>query len=421
MARYLAYTSPARGHLYPITGTLIELHRRGHDVAVRTLAPEVPRMQALGFDAAPIAAAIEAIENDDWKARTPIGANKRILRRFAERAEHEIADLRAAIEAFAPDALVIDISTQGAATVAEAGARPWAHWTPYFTPLPSRDAPPFGLGIHPRAGRLGRIRDAVLATAVLGPPERQAARSINALRSRFGLRPFRRGTELWAAAPLNLYFTAEPFEYPRSDWPASFRLLGPGTWQPPSEPPPWLDQVERPLVLVTLSTEFQDDGKLAAVALEALRDEDVDVVVTTAAVDPARFDAPPNARVERFVGHGELLPRAACVVCHGGMGITQRALAAGVPLCVVPFGRDQLEVAGHVTWCDAGTRVAPARLRPQRLRAAVREAMTKRAGARRVADAFAAAGGAAAGADALEELVAASSTRLPVRSGVRAT
>src|SRR5688572_15104348 len=102
MAPHLAYPSPARRHLYPVPGTLIELRRRGHDVAVRTLAPEVPRMQALGFDAAPIAPAIEAIENDDWKARTPIGANKRIMRRFAERAEHEIADLRAAIEAFAP-------------------------------------------------------------------------------------------------------------------------------------------------------------------------------------------------------------------------------------------------------------------------------------------------------------------------------
>jgi UDP:flavonoid glycosyltransferase YjiC (YdhE family) len=35
MARFLAYTSPARGHLYPITPTLLELAGRGHDVHVR--------------------------------------------------------------------------------------------------------------------------------------------------------------------------------------------------------------------------------------------------------------------------------------------------------------------------------------------------------------------------------------------------
>lgn len=37
MARYLTYTSPARGHLYPIVPTLLELHRRGHDVHVPEL------------------------------------------------------------------------------------------------------------------------------------------------------------------------------------------------------------------------------------------------------------------------------------------------------------------------------------------------------------------------------------------------
>ena len=37
MSRYLAYTTPARGHLYPIVPTLVQLRRRGHEVAVRTL------------------------------------------------------------------------------------------------------------------------------------------------------------------------------------------------------------------------------------------------------------------------------------------------------------------------------------------------------------------------------------------------
>jgi MGT family glycosyltransferase len=362
-------------------------------------------MEGLGFSAGPIAPAIEAIEQDDYQAHTPMGANKRVMKTFARRAEYEVADLQAAIADVEPDAVLIDINCQGAATVAEAGERPWAMWTPYFTPLPSRDAPPFGLGIHPRRDLLGRVRDALLAKVVLGPPERQAASSVNPLRSRFGLAPFRRGTELWAAAPLHLYFTAEPFEYPRTDWPDSFRLLGPGTWEPSASPPEWLERTERPLVLVTLSTEFQDDGKLATVALQALASEDVDVVVTTAAVDPSNFDAPPNARVERFVPHGPLLERAVCVVCHGGMGITQRALAAGVPVCVVPFGRDQLEVAGHLTWADAGTRLAPQRLRAERLRAAVQTAIGKRQQAQTVAAAFAATGGANAGADALDKLV----------------
>ena len=41
MARLLAYTSPARGHLYPIVPILLELQRRGHEIGLRTLASQV--------------------------------------------------------------------------------------------------------------------------------------------------------------------------------------------------------------------------------------------------------------------------------------------------------------------------------------------------------------------------------------------
>ena len=62
MSRILAYTSPARGHLFPLTPILDELQARGHSVCVRTQASEVPRMRARGYAAAPIDPAIERIE-----------------------------------------------------------------------------------------------------------------------------------------------------------------------------------------------------------------------------------------------------------------------------------------------------------------------------------------------------------------------
>jgi UDP:flavonoid glycosyltransferase YjiC (YdhE family) len=46
------------------------------------------------------------------------------------------------------------------------------------------------------------------------------------------------------------------------------------------------------------------------------------------------------------------------------MGSTQKALAHGVPVCVVPFGRDQLEVARRVEVAEAGTRLSARRLGP---------------------------------------------------------
>jgi hypothetical protein len=59
MARILAYTTPGRGHLYPLIPILGEL-RRGHQVVLRTLAAEAASMRQRGFDAGPISDRIEA-------------------------------------------------------------------------------------------------------------------------------------------------------------------------------------------------------------------------------------------------------------------------------------------------------------------------------------------------------------------------
>lgn len=77
----------------------------------------------------------------------------------------------------------------------------------------------------------------------------------------------------------------------------------------------------------------------SAEQIDALRDQPVRVVVTAADAHGQALPTAANARVERFVPHGVVLEHAAAVVCHGGMGIVQKSIAAGVPLVVVPFGR----------------------------------------------------------------------------------
>jgi UDP:flavonoid glycosyltransferase YjiC (YdhE family) len=405
MARVLAYTTPARGHLFPVTAILDELADRGHTIAIRTLASQVELMRGRGFDAAPIDPAIERIEQDDYGARTPLGAQKRAVHVFCERARFDAEDLRRAIDDVRPDVLLLDINAWGALAVAEAWGGAWASWCPYPLPVPSRDAPPFGPGLRPARGVAGRLRDAALSPIAFGSLERIVLPRVNEVRGRVGLPPIGSAPDLFLAAPLLLYLTAEPFEYPRSDWPQSVRLVGPCDWDPPADPPAWLGEVEAPIVLVTTSSEFQDDGRLVRRALEALAGEALHVVATVPSDDPTAFDVPANARVLSFVPHGPILDRAACAITHGGMGATQKALARGIPVCAVPFGRDQFEVARRVEVAGAGARVPARRLSPKRLRAAVKQAIRSKGGARRVADGYRQAGGAATAAAALEELI----------------
>jgi len=372
-------------------------------------------MRSRGFDAEPVSERIEAIAHDDWRAKNPRDGLAHAVRVFGARAEFDGPDLRGAISMERPDALIVDINSWGALAAAEAWGGPWAAFCPYPLALRSRDVPPFGPGLAPARGPLGRWRDRLLRPLVLGTVEKIMLPPLNGVRNAISLAPLRQFDDLFGRPPLILYMTAEPFEYPRSDWPDNVLMVGPCEWSPAAEVPEWLNEITDPIVLVTTSSEFQDDGRLIQTALEGLADEPVAVVATVPAGDPGGFDPPANAHVERFVPHAAVLDRAVCAVTHGGMGATQKALARGVPVCVVPFGRDQLEVARRVEVAGAGTRLPAKRLRPDRLRAQVREAMTKADGARRVATGFAAAGGARAAADAFESRLLGSSSHRDYR------
>lgn len=404
MSTVLAYTSPARGHLYPITPALLELRRRGHDVRLRTLSSEVAKAHELGLDAEPIDGAIEERVLDDWKGSSNTDRLERALRTFVDRGHHDGPDLEAAIEAERPDILLVDINTWGAGAVAERSGLPWATFSPLFTFCPAPGVPPYGPGLKPMRGPLGRLRDAALWRLVERTLNRAVLDDLNALRTGLGAPALDSIVRLPLTAPRMLYLTVPELEYPRPRWPSSFRFVGPGVWSPPAEAPGWLDEIDRPLVLVTGSTEYQNDEELISTALEALAGEDVAVVVTTGGSDPAMFEPPANARVERFASHAPLLERAAAVICHGGMGITQKALSYAVPPCIVAWGRDQLEVGRRVEAAGAGTMLTRRKLSAARLREALAAARRRRDGASRIAAAVERSPGAAGAADELESL-----------------
>lgn len=403
MTRFLVYTGPGSGHLFPLVPTMAELRRRGHRVAVRAEPAGLRHCTGLGIAAKPFDPRIAGCTDDAWQAGDPLEALRRTIRVSVDRARYEIADVQRAVEQERPDVLLVDNNCWGASAAAEACGLPWAQAALFLLPLVSPQARTFGIGQSADGSAAERAEQEWTA---MGQAINALLPPVNGMRADLGVPRLDRVWEIYLRAPTVLSYTAEPLERPRSELPPSVRLVGPGVWDPATaqDVPPWLEGLRRPLVLVTASTVFQNDARLIQTALDALAGEPFDVVATTASLDPEQFHRPANARVVRFVPHSQVLPRAAAVICHGGLGITQKTLLAGVPLCLVPWGRDQFEVARRVTGCGAGTQVLPPDLTADRLREAVHEAITLRPTAEWVGSRLRSAGGPGAAASILERL-----------------
>ncbi|MCV7099823.1 glycosyltransferase, partial [Mycobacterium palustre] len=363
MAVILAYGSPALGHLYPLAALLRELDARGHEVHLRTVAAEVAAMRGAGFSAAPVDPRIEAISDGGWPARNALGALKPTLDVLCRRAVFEVDDLRRAIAVVRPEALIVDANCWGAMSVAEASGVAWLVFSPFTPYLRSRSAPPFGPGLPPLPGIAGRVRDASVRPLVGCLFDRRVVPRLNAVRGRVGVPAVGSIDGLMRRAALLLAVGGEPFEYPHPDWGDAVHFVGACDFSPaaPAEPAR-RPAIDRPAVLVSTSSIAQGDARLGRIALQALASEPVHVVATFPAGVPPGLPSSPNATICRFADHGAVLDRAICAVTHGGMGATVKALNRGVPVCVVPFARDQAEVARRVEVARCGTRLPARRL-----------------------------------------------------------
>jgi MGT family glycosyltransferase len=192
------------------------------------------------------------------------------------------------------------------------------------------------------------------------------------------------------------------------------RYVGPLLWHPP-EPPgtlAWLDQVraDRPWVHVTEGTSHFQQPLLLPAAARGLAGAPFEAILTTGQErDPAALGLPSasNVHVTGWLSHGELLPRCAAIVTTGGAQTIASALAAGVPLVVVPTLWDKPANARRVAAAGVGVRLAPKDCTPERLRAAVEEVLddpSYRRAAGRMAQALAAAPGPTGAAAMIAEL-----------------
>ncbi len=126
--------------------------------------------------------------------------------------------------------------------------------------------------------------------------------------------------------------------------------------------PAWADGLgPMPTVYVTLGTLDNEAPGVIEAAVEGLRQEPVNLVVTVGpSRDPEELGPqPPNVHVERYVPQSLLFPRCDVVVTHGGSGTTLAALGHGLPLLVLPQGANQFWNAERCAALGTGIRLLP--------------------------------------------------------------
>jgi UDP:flavonoid glycosyltransferase YjiC (YdhE family) len=126
--------------------------------------------------------------------------------------------------------------------------------------------------------------------------------------------------------------------------------------------PDWWPGSSAPLVYMSFGTvlgHMTIASEVYQTALEAVTGLDARVLLTVGRrFDPSQLDdVPGSVHVEAWVDQAEALGEAALVVCHGGSGTTFGALAAGVPVVVVPLFADQFTNGSRVLQVGAGRRL----------------------------------------------------------------
>ena len=424
MAHILVASSPFAGHVRPTLAVAEALVLRGHRVTAYTGRRYARDFEELGcrillwqaatdYDERNLAASFPRLPATGRRA---VFANLEHV--FIRNAPGQLDDLRRAHTAHPFDILVGEQMVLGAGLLADLQSLPWASLSVLPLSLPSRNLPPSGLGLQPLPGAWGKARDALL---------RQAARrlmrpldtALAEVRTQAGLPEGPLFEQAGFSTQLTIAHGAPGLEFPRPDLPGYVHYTGllarPTVHAGPE--PEWLKEIrsfEGPVVLVTQGTLNTDPQELLQPALDALRNENMLVVASSAGRSVQRI--PPNARVHDFLPFGDLLPLASCAVTNGGWGGVLQMAAAGVPMVVAGGTLDKPEVAARVAYAGLGVNLRTGTPSPQKIARAVRSVLADygyRSRACAVGDQLRRLGGATRAAELIESLVPGAAPPVP--------
>jgi rhamnosyltransferase subunit B len=201
---------------------------------------------------------------------------------------------------------------------------------------------------------------------VLDPMLRPA---LNSLRKEIGLPPIRRVMTRWLHSPERVIgLFPDWYAAPQPDWPPRTVLTGfplfddEGDEASAEEVEECLRAGEPPVVFMpgSLMQRAESFFSESVGACERLQRRGI---LLTRYADHLPQRLPEGIRHFDYVPFSRLLPRAAAVVHHGGIGCVSQALSAGVPQLIHPMAFDQHDNAARLRRLGVGDWLDPRRYR----------------------------------------------------------
>jgi UDP:flavonoid glycosyltransferase YjiC (YdhE family) len=202
------------------------------------------------------------------------------------------------------------------------------------------------------------LGDRLVIDRLLGP-------GVNRFRAELGLPPAHRFFGDWWHSPQRIIgLFPDWFGPPQPDWPPQVRLTGFPLYdehdlrEQPAGLAEFLNEGEPPIVF-TPGSAMRHGQAFFAAAVEACR------LLGRRGLLLSRFrenlppELPDGIRHFDYVPFSQVLPRAAALVHHGGIGTTAQGLAAGIPQLVMPLAYDQADNADRVRRLGAGQVLPP--------------------------------------------------------------
>ncbi len=366
MNRMILIAIGSSGDVHPILGIAEELASRNHEVIVLTNPSFESLVKQLGFGFRPLGTSAEfdavADDPDVWH---PVRGFKLLARWAMLHTMRPIYNLLQELNIPGKTVVAAPLTAFGARIAQEKLGIPLAtiHLQPvvfrsmYDTPC----LPPMLTGSH-IPHWLKRIQfylaDRLLADPVL-------ARETNTFRYELGLPPIQRLLNQWCHSPdciIGLF--PEWYAAPQVDWPSNTHLTGFPLWDESvvdthdSEIQKFIDAGTPPLVFTPGSAmrHGKDFFNVAVTTATQLCERAILLSRHTAHI-PAEL--PAGIVHFPYIPFSRVLPQAAALVHHGGIGSTAQALAAGIPQLIMAMAFDQPDNARRVERLGVGGGLSP--------------------------------------------------------------